>query len=87
MASIQEVSTLLKKSAGRASGLQLSQEHGNMTWLTSLVAVLVTADPVELPDMRSVPADLVTPAMVREEPAAGRRVRGVLPGRDRKSGV
>lgn len=51
-----------------------------MTWLTSLVAVLVTADPVELPDMRSVPADLVTPAMVREEPAAGRRVRGVLPG-------
>lgn len=50
------------------------------SWLISCAAILLAADPVELPDVRSIPADLVTPAMVREAPAAGRRVRGVLPG-------
>ncbi len=45
-----------------------------------LFAVFITADPVERPDVRSLPADLITPAMHQGEPAAGQRVRGVLPG-------
>ncbi len=53
-----------------------------MTFTTSLVltAAFFTAEPKELPDVRSAVADLVTPVVVRETPAAGRRVRGVLPG-------
>lgn len=51
-----------------------------MIGLTSLIILAIAADPVELPDVRSAPADLVTPAMVSGPPAAGQRVRGVLPG-------
>lgn len=48
--------------------------------MIACTALMFAADTAELPDVRSVPADLVTPVMMREEPAAGRLVRGVLPG-------
>jgi hypothetical protein len=39
----------------------------------------IAATAQELPDIRTIPADLVTPEMVVAEPAAGRRVRHVHP--------
>jgi hypothetical protein len=45
------------------------------------MCVLLTGDArAELPDIRSVPADLVVPAMTSEAPVAGRRVRQVASG-------
>ncbi|MBV8879675.1 MAG: hypothetical protein JO332_06925 [Planctomycetaceae bacterium] len=43
-----------------------------------LLAALLSQDPV--PDLSSVPADLQTPVMTAEAPAAGRRVRQTTPG-------
>ncbi|HET6423789.1 MAG TPA: hypothetical protein VFG20_08915 [Planctomycetaceae bacterium] len=49
--------------------------------MTNIIAwgfLLLAADPVELPDLRSIPADLTTPTMTSRVPAPGWRVRGVL---------
>lgn len=44
------------------------------------VQLAVAVNAQELPDLRSVPADLAVPPMTNETPAAGRRVRAVTPG-------
>lgn len=49
-----------------------------MSHLLAWGLLLFSADPVEFPDVRSVPADLVTPAMTTDAPAPGKRVRSVL---------
>lgn len=50
-----------------------------MTNILAWGLLLFAADPVEFPDLRTVPADLVTPAMTAAAPKAGLRVKAVLP--------
>ncbi len=50
-----------------------------MTVLCAWGMLLLAADPAELPDLRSVVADLSTPAMMTAVPSAGHRVRAVAP--------
>ena len=48
--------------------------------LTLIIGTKLGAQPLDFPDIRSVETDLVSPAMVVAEPAAGRRVRHSIHG-------
>lgn len=50
-----------------------------MTNILAWGLLLFAADPTELPDVRSVPADLITPTITTGRPSPGMRVRDVLP--------